>query len=364
METHKKFVNERKKILKKILKGKSLSWIDTNVSYDFLNKKNILTPYKLGLIAKSLNNEITDKELTWLLYFIGYSYVPTKIITKYYPNVLIPSDSLDGRDLVKYFILKEGNNIFVTFRGTKTLWETISTLKYYRVKFGLLDDKKDFITWRNNLIDTNEFNNTRTPLIDDNDIEIHKGFLDEANLIYKEVVQQIAEIIDPTCKNTHVILCGHSLGGVLANIIGIYLSYYLRLAVKKEKLSVSIVTANMPPIGNKNFNLLIPYLSVKNYVRVYNYQDFVPYYGYYGSWIDSKKFRHLDFILKSDIDDNKEGRFVEGKIGNTKMYVKDLGKNLDDFLRKMHLGESSSFDKKYIYHDFFRVIKKNKTLFI
>lgn len=370
METYENFINDRKNILKSIFNGKSVEWIENNINYQYFNKSNILTPYKFKGILNILNEKkINDKEISWILFLIEYAYIPIPIIKNYFDNVILTSDNLEQRGLVKYYIFKQFNNIYITFRGTKTLWETINTLKFYRVKFNLLetDDKKDFIDWRNKLIKNNKFNSSRIPLKDDDEIEIHKGFLDEANLIYGDVIEKISLALEPSCKKTHIFLCGHSLGGVLANIIGIYIGHYLKQAVRQNRLEISIATANTPPIGNKNFNLLIPYLQIRNYIRIYNYQDFIPYYGYYGTWIEGKKFRHLDFILKNGVDgsENSEGRFLEDSIGNTKVWVKDYGKNLDIFLKKIQLEkETVKLNTKYIFHDFFCINNKNKAIFI
>jgi len=367
-ESYKIFLENRKNVLHKIFTKKSLLWIDENISYHYFNRINIINEHKFKNVIGALNKSLSDKEILWLMYIIEYSYIPVEVIIDFFPNVITPSISMEKRDLVKYYIFQQNNNIFVSFRGTKTLWETINSLKFYRVNFDLftISEKKEFINWRNDIIKTNSFEPTRTPLLDDLDIEIHKGFLDEANLIYKDVVEKISQIINPTCKKTNIVLCGHSLGGVLASIVGIYLAYYLKKAVELDKFVINIVTANTPPCGNKNFNLLIPYLKIRNYVRIYNYQDFVPYYGYFGSWIESKKFRHIDFMLKEGIEGeiNKEGRIIKQKIGKTKIDVRDYGKNLDIFLKKINLDKESLINLKYIYHDFFSIIKKNKVLFI
>ena len=37
----------------------------------------------------------------------------------------------------------------------------------------------------------------------------------------------------------------------------IYLSYFLKKAIKLGKIEISLVSTNSPPIGNKNFNLLL-----------------------------------------------------------------------------------------------------------
>jgi len=247
-------------------------------------------------------------------------------------------------------MFQENNNIYVTFRGTKTFWEVINALQFYRVKFNLLQHPSKFLFWKKKFLNNKYFDPLRIPLPSDNDIEIHKGFLDQANIIYIDFVNKIKDI---NIKN--IVLTGHSLGGVLATIIGLYVSHQF-----PNKYNVSIITANMPPIGNKNFNLLIPYLKIKNYIRIYNYQDFIPFYGYYGSWIENKKFRHIDYMLKKGPknQNNSQNRFSYIDLKNTKILIKDYGKNLDNFLSNL----SSNINYRYIFHDIFVI--KNKTMYI
>jgi len=370
MTNYKEFEEKRLKSLKKIFK-KSYSWIDSNINYNHFKKIYLLDEKKLNNIIESLKEKkLSEKKIINILYLIGYSYAPVPAVEKFYPSVIHTSSGMEKRGLVKYYIFPSESNIFISFRGTKTLWESINNLKFYRVKFDILSQKEfnDFITWRDNTTSNNNFNKEKIPLPDDKDIEVHKGFLDEANYIYQEIIDKISEIINPSCKKTNIILCGHSLGGCLATFMSIYISFFLQTAIKKDKLSISLITANSPPMGNKNFNLLILYLNIKNYVRFYNYQDFVPYYGYYGSWIDSKKFRHLDYMFKHGLEDvNKAGgRIVNGRLSNTNIFVKDFGKNLELFLKKIQLNQDkeSLLTRKLIFHDFFSIIKKNKVIFI
>ena len=135
-------------------------------------------------------------------------------------------------------------------------------------------------------------------------------------------------------------------------------------AVKAKKLSIHIITANAPPIGNKNFNLLVPYVGIKNFWRFYNYQDFVPHYGYLGTWIESKKIRQLDFMLKEGISNsyNSLGKKIFTKIDNTTILVNDFGINLKFFLDK--LPDSIKLNEKYIFHDLFVIDPKKKSVFI
>ena len=363
------YLDNRKKLLKDAFKGKTIQWINSNVIYNFFEKCILLSEKDFQHIAQFIKNpkllspQMALKILTW----IDYSYSQPELMLKFYPKCFAPSQQIEKRNLVKYYIYPANNsNIFVTFRGTKTFWEAISGLKFYRVPFFLLNqnETKDFFKWRNNRIIGREFEGMRVPLEGDKEIEVHKGFLDEAQMIYADCVRNITKIVGNRERHTNIYLCGHSLGGVLAQLVGIYLSYFLRDGVNKGKISVHIVSANSPPIGNKNFNLLMPYLKIKSYIRFYNYQDFIPFYGYLGSWIENKKFRHLDFMLKTGItgEDNTEGRLIRANIDKTIVYVKDFGKKLEEFLLPLKNEKDVKLSLKYIYHDVF--VFNKKALFI
>ena len=368
MKEYSKWEKERFDRIKNGVK-KSKSWIENNISYDHFKKKSLINDKKLDSIVRAIEkNKITAKKVEYLLTITGYSYSAASIMRHFYPNIIIPSPDIERKGLVKYYIFSNENNIFISFRGTKTFGESINNLKFYRVKFDLLEknDFIDFIQWRDNIIQNNNFNNLRTPLAEDKDIEIHQGFLNEATAVYKEIINNLSLLINPSCKKTNIILCGHSLGGPIATIVSMFISYFLRKAVLKNKIEINLVTTNGPPIGNKNFNLLLPYLGIKNYIRFYNYQDFIPYYGYYGSWVDSKKFRHLDFMLNNGLnsEDKLEGRTIKNRIHNTNIFVKDFGKNLEPFLSKIKIDKKSLIQKKFIFHDFFQINKKEKVFFI
>lgn len=364
------FINNRKKLMRDIFPSESMIWINNNINYDIQEPKNILQNQNFMKIVRILKNikKITTRDIAKICLFISYSYIPSQIVKDLMPTFIIPASNMESNGLVKYYIkfLPEKNSIFVTFRGTKTFWEAINGLKFYRVSFDLLKDKFNFFKWRDEFVKKKIFDPFRIPLIDDKEIEVHKGFLDETNSIYKDFIETILPLLKPG-KKINIILTGHSLGGVLVTIMGVYLGYFLRIPISNEKVDVSIITLNTPPCGNKNFNLLIPYLKIKNYVRFYNYQDFIPYYGYYGSWIESKKFRHLDFMLKSGINQENDlkDHFIYNVLGKTKIWIKDFGKNIDYFINKnIDSKNEKELKKKYIYHDFVKFSDKDMALFI
>ena len=348
--------------LRSIFDGKGDKWINDNI----IDQSKLTTnDFKQILNAIHSNKYPNISEYYKIFFWIAYSYLTIPNVKNYIPNIILPINSTSS-GLAKYYMYHMApNKFFVSFRGTKTFFEALSGIKFYRVPFPMFHpkQKKEFIEWRNKIIKGKQFNQYKTPMSDDLDIELHKGFLDEAIGIYNDLAENLEKVIDDK-KPMEIILCGHSLGGVLAHIIGIYLGFYMQDLIIAKRLSIHIITANAPPIGNKNFNLLVPYVGIKNFWRFYNFQDFVPHYGYLGTWIESKKFRHLDFMLKDGIANsyNSIGQKIRTKVENTIVHVNDFGVNLKIFLDK--IPSSVKLNNKYIFHDLFVLDKNNKSVFI
>ena len=268
---------------------------------------------------------------------------------KSYFNQLSSKNICEKNNFDNYDNFKE----FITDHYHINHVEIYNYIKYVKIKRQIIKLKEEsiyipYIDKINKIINTMSNVNT-FPSIN------IKKYLCRVNVIFKLIEDK---------KPIEIILCGHSLGGVLAHIIGVYLGFYMQDVVKAKRLSIHIITANAPPIGNKNFNLLVPYVGIKNFWRFYNFQDFVPHYGYLGTWIESKKFRHLDFMLKEGVSDsyNSIGRKIRTKVENTNIFVNDFGVNLKDFLEK--IPASVKLNNKYIFHDLFVLDSKKKSVFI
>ena len=344
---YKDYLTLRKENLENLFK-KNLRWINQNIHYDNLKV------FKSGKnYFKYFNSKpnISDKIKKELISLSDIPYIPYIDLKRVYSNVKFPLHMITDKNLVKYVIFEENDTLTVIFRGTKTWGEMISNIKFYRVPFEGLDEKekKNFFIWRDKFLDNKLLNKKRVPLKKNKNIEIHKGFQDEAFPIIFDLFNHLK----PNIKNINLI--GHSLGGVIGTISAIML--------KKNypKLNVNLVTIAAPPVGSKNFNLLMVYYGVNSLTRIFNYQDFIPHYGYYGSWIESKKFRHLDFMLNEGFIPEEEYEhyakvFVLGKM---KLRVYDLGKKLDKWLG----DDIKDMNMKYIVHDVFKVDNK-KAIFV
>ena len=343
---YKDYLTLRKDNLENLFK-KNIKWINENIYYDnlktFKSEKNYLKNF-------NSKHNLSDKIKKELISLSDIPYIPYQDIKRVYSNVLFPM-SVINENLVKYVIFEENDTLTVIFRGTKTWGEMISNIKFYRVPFEGLDenDKKKFFNWRDKFINHSLLDKKRIPLKKNKNIEIHKGFQDEAF----SVIFDIFNHLNPNIKNINLI--GHSLGGVIGTISAIML--------KKNypKLTVNLVTIASPPVGSKNFNLLMIYYGVNSITRIFNYQDFIPHYGYYGSWIESKKFRHLDFMLIDGYHPEEEYHHYAKifQLGKTKLRIYDLGKKMEKWLG----DETQDMNMKYIVHDVYKV-DNSKAIFV
>ena len=191
--------------LMNIFEGKSDKWIKENINYQAkLNQKDFMQI----LNALHSNRYPNISEYYKIFYWIDYSYLSIPKIRNKLPNIILPiNEKLSVSGFVKYYIHKMSKNkIFISFRGTKTLLEAISGIKFYRVPFPMFQpkQKKEFIEWRNKIMKDKIFNPYKIPLDDDIDIELHKGFLDESVSIYNDLVENLELLIED--KNSFEII--------------------------------------------------------------------------------------------------------------------------------------------------------------
>ena len=337
-----------------IFYNKSNEWINNNVKFKY--NKLIKNKQILKIFDDNKNNKTYDAEHLSIVYkLVKASYITyDNLLNMKSFGYIIPNFN----DIyVKYFLnlnLKK-KQLLISIRGTKHFNEFLLSIKFYRINFEIFKEKKkengndDFIKWRNKYMKNNYFDKTTIPLLEDEDIQVHKGFYDEALKQYNTLVPTITFILEKV-NTLDINIMGHSLGGSLGIIISLLLAKKF-----KEKINIYIYTFNSPPIGNKNFNLLIPYFKIKRFTRIFNNQDFIARYGENGSWIDKKRFRHFEYLL------NKKKGTIYLKDLDLIIDTLDYGNILNEKIKDL---KCSLFDLKYIFHSFFTFSKKNKILYV
>eukprot|EP01125_Pyxidicula_operculata_P002597 TRINITY_DN12452_c0_g1_i1.p1 TRINITY_DN12452_c0_g1~~TRINITY_DN12452_c0_g1_i1.p1 ORF type:complete len:292 (-),score=39.18 TRINITY_DN12452_c0_g1_i1:28-903(-) len=100
-------------------------------------------------------------------------------------------------------------------------------------------------------------------------IKVHSGFLNGYNALYPRVKGAVKSLLSGPCKGCSIFLTGHSLGGAIATITAVGLSFE-NLGVK-----ISEISFGSPRTGNSDFYQY--HQSVVSYsYRVTNKKDTVP----------------------------------------------------------------------------------------
>lgn len=97
--------------------------------------------------------------------------------------------------------------------------------------------------------------------------KVHCGFLKSAELIYEYIVTHFS---DYPVGDKKVVVCGHSLGGAVAVLLGYQLKTRLNLS------NMFIYTFGQPRVGNKTFVNQLMGLFPETYWRVVDDRDIVP----------------------------------------------------------------------------------------
>ena len=142
-------------------------------------------------------------------------------------NKMISNQYRIKKDQFSYFVIQEDGVTIIIFRGTAN--------------------------WKNVLSDLDA-----RPFIDNNlDTKLHRGFRDAAEIIYKDIKEKY--VIDHS-----VFLTGHSLGGAIAQIIGLWMH-------KSGRHNVQIYTFGSPKVSTTF------YFNEPNHWRVVDRNDPVPF---------------------------------------------------------------------------------------
>lgn len=209
------------------------------------------------------------KELVQSLMFSNLVYIDqideiTRVIG--YPQVTFLNGVPNGKDTQGY-VLREGRNLFVIFRGTQDARDFINDI--------------EAVVW-----DSITFDST---------LKVHRGF----HAQYKAIENQLNEyLMVNNTKFDTITFCGHSLGAALATIATVYFYYnnmdpYNPLATKYYK-TVKVQTYGCPRLGDAAFGQYYTLcVSPENHWRVFNETDPAAEYPCQTSILSSDIYVHV-----------------------------------------------------------------------
>ncbi|KAG7441490.1 alpha/beta-hydrolase [Guyanagaster necrorhizus] len=100
------------------------------------------------------------------------------------------------------------------------------------------------------------------------DIYVHGGFRDAQASTAREILTEVQSLIESK-GTSNLVVVGHSLGGALAELDGLF------FALNIPSASIKVMTYGTPRVGNLAFAELID-SKVPNFKRINNKHDFIP----------------------------------------------------------------------------------------
>jgi hypothetical protein len=167
------------------------------------------------------------------------------------PTLLKNSEFLSVMDKEHIFSVVWYSNdiIWVAFRGSWNLTEWINNSKIQQISYDH---------------GTSEFKNLPSFMENNHDIMLHKGFVTIYNQLKEGIISSINELGG---KNKHICVTGYSLGGAVANILG--------LDLHTMGYDTQIYSFGSPRIGNCEFSDTVARSGLQHY-RIVNTEDIIP----------------------------------------------------------------------------------------
>lgn len=363
----------RAKITKNVIKNE--------IIYEGITKRDLLSDEYKNAIKFLINKpkEVKLNELNQMRGNYEYGILPffSKMVISSYFSPEIVSLQIPKRFILKYrtdennnayyyLIYDKINNVFmIIMKGTKTREDMLKDIKLKRKEISILDDdaKDDFFDWRDDFLDEKNKENKRYPRLTDKEIEAHYGFMEYISLFFREMKNDIFDLLLENKKNTKMpqfIFLSHSLGSTACVFSGIRLAKLFNNHLMKN-IGIHIIDFASPGMGNKNFLLLFEYYKCDTYFRIYNSRDSIS--KTYDSGFFSilaplfGNLRHIDDIFT---DDEKCKLEEEEKCDKVRVITFNVDGYYPSYLEQyMKNKETTKVDKEYIYHSYF-CYTKNK----
>lgn len=205
---------------------------------------------------ESMFNNV-DINTTNIKRFLNYSLDSYDDVNDFDDSILVQS----GNSQAMIYNNDDDDEVIISFRGTET--DSQREMFLGKIPKDIITDFKSDIELASTLgwLGINEI---------EEDIMIHKGFNDYVDVIYNDIVEN--HIINNTNKKIYI--CGHSLGGISAQIF----SYRLFLDMKSQGININI--EGVYAYGGVK-GMYSPYNNIDNNINIYNifhFLDPVPYW--------------------------------------------------------------------------------------
>lgn len=159
------------------------------------------------------------------------------------------------------FTQKNKRNIFhVTFIGSNSKEDWIADLDFIPIKLNMQASLTEECLQSH----------------DHSDFKMHRGIHYQFMQLYPHLKEKIKDFLDNSryCEY-ELVVSGHSLGGGLAIMAGIYL-YHLMIELRKPHVKIKIITIGAPRVLNKALAEWYNTHLAKNTWRIVNHYDSIP----------------------------------------------------------------------------------------
>jgi len=333
-------------------------------------RMSLLAYYKCEELDEALEYKITDPESDF-----RHNYQLKKAVTKLRENDLIAKphkyigalhQKIDtGGDM---YIFCTKDRLIISFRGTEFEDADASyNMKYikdplncYCPNLGLSElIHSEFGNTRNSEVEQDLLCASDECLIKRSKASVHRGFQLQYASLRDELCHTVSEYLE-TINPSEILITGHSLGGSLANLCAIDLTFN---KIGGKSRPIRVVTFGTPKVGNWEFRKLMDE-NVDN-LRFVTSADIVPkmpvgpqlLHGYYhcGKGIVLKE-DHLGFL---EFYNPAAAHAVNRYVNSVRIFKKVIKEVQRENIRKRNANEKLGLLKKFAKYNPFNMPQKN-----
>lgn len=169
-----------------------------------------------------------------------------------------------------FYTFERGGDIYICIRGTKTSADILADLKYSLTPYKSCSQSKEKINRNNNKTKNHSSYYSKSKNLfkksEDQREMIHNGFSRYAEIIIQHFRDSYSELLSNYSTNRRLFICGHSLGGGIAQVIA-------RKMIEQDwKDPIIVVTFGSPLIGNRKYCNWNGWRESKN-LKIFNFAN-------------------------------------------------------------------------------------------